>query len=209
MNWRVAAFLAAVVLHVSRTVHADTSGSNLVALELDGRCGWIDGRHSGGVAVGTTGRVRYAVLTAGLSLQGATILFGSMGSTSGVGGLSIPLGFIRLDALAEFGINGYTGVGSNFLNGDPGTNAILSFAGTRTAVLVRVLRTRQGENVWLGPQIQYAKDLDSITRTYTFIRDDSFGPLAATISRPSGSHTVNIGQSSWSYLLVVGVTMPI
>lgn len=101
MGFRVGLLCAALVLCSTRMANAGSSSSAPFALEIDNQVGWVQGRHSGGVDAGSTVRFRYHVLTAGLSLQGATILLGSMGAASVVAGLSIPVEFLRFDALAE------------------------------------------------------------------------------------------------------------
>jgi hypothetical protein len=183
-------------------------GARPLALELEGHAGWMQGRHDGGVALGVTSRVRYGVLTAGGSLQGATTLLSGMGSLSAVAGLSAPLGILRWDALGEAGVNAYTGVGSNFLSGDPGVSAALPFVGARSSVLVRVLRNRRGVDLWVGPSFHYASDLGSTSRTYSYHSQGSdwiFGDARDEwVTR-----TVHVGQARYSVLAVVSITVPL
>jgi hypothetical protein len=121
-----------------RAADVDHTSNFLSAIELQGFVGHIDGEHSGGFTLGATGRLRYSVLTAGVSVLGATQVLGStMVASSALGGLTLPLGQIRLDALGEFGANSYSGVGSGFLSDDPGASATLPFAGARIGVLGR------------------------------------------------------------------------
>jgi hypothetical protein len=156
--------------------------------------------------LGATSRVRYKLISAGVGLQGATIIFDSMGSVSALAGLAIPIDSVRLDVMAELGINSYAAVGSNFLSHDPGASASLPFAGGRTSLLVRVSRTRGGNDVWVGPSILYTKDLHSTTRTYTYHYqgedwvNGSYDDYWVTRS-------VRIGQSRVCYLLTVGITI--
>jgi hypothetical protein len=168
----------------------------------------MEGRHSGGLALGVTSRVRYGVLTAGGSLQGATILLGSMGSLSAVAGLSVPLGSVRLDVLAEVGGNAYAGVGSSFLSQDPGARALLPFVGARSAALLLVFRNARGVEVWVGPALQYANDLETTSRTYTYRRQGS-GWLFGNDRDEVVTRTVDVGQARYSVLAVVTTTVPL
>jgi len=206
---RRAALLSAVfILRGSQIAHAAAPDSGPLALDVEGQLGWLQGSHSGGVDLGATARLRYGILTAGASIQGATILFGSMGSVSGVAGLSLPVEFIRLDALAEFGLNAYSGVGSNFLSNDPGVRATLPFAGFRTSLLACVFRNARGGSVWLGPSVQYAKDLYSTTRTYTY-RDQGESGFSGEYYDRLVTNTVRVGQSRFSILATVSTTIPL
>ena len=208
MTSRVGLLSAALVLCGTRIAFADPSGSTPLALEIDNQLGWVQGQHSGGVDGGATVRLRYNVLTAGLGLQGATILFGSMGSASAVAGLSIPVEFVRLDALAEFGVNTYTNVGANFLNQDPGAGATLPFVGARTSLLVRILRNRRGLSVWLGPSVHYATDLYSTTHTYTY-RDQHQDWFDNNYTDELVTRTVHIGQTRLSFLATMSISFPL
>jgi hypothetical protein len=202
---------AAVIACASRAAQASPPSSGRSAplvLEIDGQMGWVDGQHSGGVDLGATARIRYHVLTAGMSLQGATLLFGSMASASAVGGLAIPIGFMRLDALAELGVNAYTSVGSNVLRNDPGAGATLPFVGARLSALARIHRAPNGASVWIGPALQYAEDIRSTTRTYTY-RDQSQDWFTGESSDERVTDSVHIGQSRYSLLAVIGVTLPL
>lgn len=208
MGCRFGLLIAALVLCRTRMAHAGSSSSAPFALEIDNQGGWVQGQHSGGVDAGSTVRLRYHVLTTGLSLQGATVLLGSMGAASAVTGLSIPVEFLRLDALAELGVNAYAAVGANFMNQDPGTGATLPFAGMRTSLLARVVYNSQGLGVWIGPSIQYAKDLRSITRTYSF-RDQHQDWFDNNYTDELVTRTVHIGQSRLSFLATVGISLPL
>jgi hypothetical protein len=208
MASRVGRFCAALVLCGARIAHAASSSSPPLALEIDNQLGWVQGQHSGGVDLGATVRLRYYVLTAGLSLQGATILFGSMGSASAVAGLSIPVEFVRLDALAELGVNAYADVGSNFMNQDPGTGATLPFVGFRTSLLARIAHNSRGLSVWVGPSVHYAKDLYSTTRTYTY-RDQHQDWFDNNYTDELVTRTVHIGQSRVSLLATIGISLPL
>jgi hypothetical protein len=208
---RVPLLAAALIVWGSRATHAlPTSSvrSAPLALEVDGQLGWVDGQHSGGVDLGATARVRYHVLTVGLSLQGASVGFGSMASAGIVGGVAVPIGFLRLDALAELGLNAYAGVGSNFLRDDPGTGATLPFAGARAALLARLHQKANGASVWLGPAFHYAEDLRSTTSTYTYW-DDSANWSTGESSDQWVTESARIGQARYSFLAVASVTLPL
>lgn len=208
MYFRAAALIALCVLCGSRSVYAAPPGSRPLALDVEGQVGWVEGDQSGGVDLGATARVRYGVLTAGTSLQGATSVFGGLGIVSGVGGLSLPIGFIRFDALGEFGLNAYAGVRSNFLTHNPGAHATLPFAGARASLLARVFHNGQGRSVWLGPSIQYAKDLYFTTRTYTF-RDQGEDWFNGEYYDKLITKTVRVGQTRISILATVAATIPL
>lgn len=205
---RVGPLVVGLVLCGTRIAHAAPPRSTSLAGELDHQLGWVQGQQSGGVAVGATARLRYHVLTAGLSLQGATILFRSMGSVSTVAGVSVPVEFVRLDAFAELGVNAYTHVGSNFLTRDPGAGATLTFAGARASLLVRVAHHRGGLSVWIGPSVHYAEDLSSTTRTYTY-RDQHQDWFDGGYTDEMVTRTVRIGQSRVSLLAAVSLSLPL
>jgi hypothetical protein len=208
MSFRTAALTAWCVLCGSRSAYAAPPEARPLALDVEAQVGWVEGDQSGGVDLGATARIRYSVLTAGISLQGATSIFGGLGIVSGVGGLSLPIGFIRFDALGEFGFNAYTGVRSNFWTHDPGAHATLPFAGGRASLLARVFQNNRGRIVWLGPSIQYAKDLYSTTRTYTF-RDQGEDWLNGGSYDRLGTSTVRVGQTRISILATIAVTIPL
>lgn len=208
MTSRAGLLSAALLLCFTRLSYAGSSSSSPLGLEFDSQLGWIQGQHSGGVDEGATVRLRYRVVTAGVGFQGATNLFGIMGSFSTVAGLSIPIELVRLDALAEFGVNGYTGVGSNFLSQDPGASAAIPFVGARTSLLARVLRNGRGFSIWLGPSVQYASDLYSATRTYNY-RDKHSDWFTGNSTDELVTRTVRIGQSRWSFLATMSMSLPL
>lgn len=204
----VGCLAAILVLGSTRTLLAQSTSVSSLRLDVEGHLGWTEGQHSGGFTLGVTTHVRYKLLTAGVDLKGATIIFDSLGAASAVAGLAIPLDFVRIDALAELGINSYDAVGSNFMSHDPGTNATLPFAGGRASLLIRVYRTPRGEDIWIGPSIHYAKDLRSIARTYTY-RYQGEDWFNGGYDDYWTTRTVRIGQSRLSYLLTIGVTLPL
>lgn len=200
--------LGVFILCGARPALASAPRARAWALELDAQAGWVEGKHSGGAALGVTSRLRHGVLTAGGSLQGATILLGSMGSLSAVAGLSVPLGRVRLDALAEVGGNAYASVGSNFLSQDPGAGAVLPFVGARSAALLRIFRNARGVELWVGPSFQYANDVETTSRTYTYRRGGG-GWLIGDDRDEVVTRTVDIGQARYSVLAVVTTTVPL
>jgi hypothetical protein len=208
MRLELALSTLAVVACFTRPASADSATARPFALDVEAQSGWMHGKHSGGVTLGFTGRLRYRFLTGGISLQGATNIFGSTGSLSAVAGLSVPLGFLRWDALAEAGWNGYRGVGENFLSGDPGVSAALPFAGVRSSALFRIHQRRQGVGLWLGPSFQYARDLTMVSRTYEYL-DQGGGWLFGDARDEWVTRTVTVGQSRYSFLLVLCATVPL
>src|SRR5512145_2263000 len=208
MGSRVGCLVAILALGSTRTVLAQSTSVSSLRLDVEGHLGWTEGQHNGGLTLGITPHIRYKLLTAGVDLKGATIILNSMGSFSAVAGLAIPLEFVRLDAMAELGLSSYAAAGSNFLNNDPGASATLPFAGGRASLLIRVYHTPRGEDVWIGPSIDYAKDLRSTTRTYTY-RYQGEDWFNGGYDDYSTTRTVRIGQSRLSYLLTIGVTLPL
>lgn len=208
MLHRVRLVTAALLVGYSPVAHAAASGSSPFALELDQQLGWLEGQHSGGIDAGVTVRLRYSVLTAGLNLQGATTLLNSMGVVGTVAGLSVPLEFLRLDTFAALGFNGYTRVGANFLSDDPGAGAVLPFAGVHSALLARVVRNGRGITVWVGPCIEYAKDLSSTARTYTY-REQHQDWFDGSYTDELVTRTVHIGQTRFSVLLTTSISFPL
>jgi hypothetical protein len=184
---------------------ADTASLDEFAFELDTHLGWIEGQHSGGPAFALTPRVRYFPFTLGASAQGATVLIDSMGSLSAVGGLCLPLGPLRWDALAELGYNGYEDVGSGLLSDDPGASAVVPFAGARIGLLAPLPASRDGISAWIGISIHYAEDLRSETRTYTYINSPWFSLWADPDQEIT--RTVRMGQSRLSMLVAVTVAL--
>jgi hypothetical protein len=83
MSFRTAALTAWCVLCGSRSAYAAPHEARPLALDVEGQVGWVEGDQSGGVDLGATTRIRYSVLTAGISLQGATSIFGGLGVVSG------------------------------------------------------------------------------------------------------------------------------
>jgi hypothetical protein len=193
--------VAALLLSASQIARAETSASAL-SFDPEMQLGWLQGKHSSGLGFGLTARLSYSIFTAGLSAQGA-MLFNAMTSVSAVGGLSIPIGFVRVDALGELGYNAYSAVGADLLGDDPGANARLPFAGARLSLLGRIFRSHTGRSLWLGPAVQYAKDLYTTKRTYTYEGSDwlSGDDYVAT-------ETVRIGQPRWSFLAVLSASLP-
>lgn len=208
MVWRAALLTAVFMLWGSRVAHAAAADPGPLALDVEGQVGWTQGAQSGGATLGGTARIRYGVLTGGVSLQGATTVFGAMGSLSALGGLSLPLGFMRFDALAEAGLDAYSGVGANFLTNSPGASATLPFAGARASLLACLHRTRRGGSVWLGPTFEYAKDLHSTTRTYTY-RDQGEDWFDGDQYDNLVTESVRVGQSRVSILATIGGTIPL
>jgi hypothetical protein len=193
----------------TRSAHAEPRTDSPSFLGGEAYSGWVEGRHSGGVLVGGSVRLGYRWLTAGLNLQGATVLLGSMASASALGGISARASVLRLDALAEVGVNGYTQVGSNFLSHDPGTSAVLPFAGGRAAALLRVVRRAStGAEIWVGPSVAYAHDLASTTHTYSYEQGSGLGLFGDSATGEAFS-TVTVGQTSYSASLVVSLTLPL
>lgn len=94
------------------------------------------------------------------------------------------------------------------MNQDPGKGATLPFAGIRTSLLARVVHNSRGLDVWIGPSIQYAKDLRSITHTYTF-RDQHQDWFGNNYTDELVTRTVHIGQSRLSFLATVGISLPL
>jgi hypothetical protein len=207
MAYRAALLTAGFLLCGSRVVYAAAPSSGPLALDVEGQAGWVQGAQSGGVALGGSARVRYGVLTGGGSLQGATTLFATMGSLSALGGLSLPVGLMRFDALGELGINAYSGVGGNFLRHDPGAHATLPFVGVRAQVLAYVFRNARGGSIWLGPSVQYAQDLSATLRTYSY-RDQGTDWFSGENYDRQVTSTVRVGQSRISILVTVGATIP-
>jgi hypothetical protein len=205
---RLVTFTFALAVCAVRPAFAGAPQARPLALELEEQAGWVDGRHSGGASLGFTSRVRYGMLTAGGSVQGATILLGSMGSLSAVAGLSVPIGIVRLDALAEVGMNAYADVGSSFLSRDPGASAVLPFAGVRSSALLRIFRNRRGIEIWLGPSFHYASDLGSSSRTYSY-RSQGSGWISGDYHDEWVTRTVEVGQSRYSWLAVISTTVPL
>ncbi|MGC4065097.1 MAG: hypothetical protein QM784_10720 [Polyangiaceae bacterium] len=206
MGVRSGCFVSLFILLSTSTALAEPTNSGPIKFDLESPLGWTQGRHSGGVTFGVSGRARYEIFAAGVSLQAATIVLGSMGSASAIAGLSIPLDFVRVDMLAELGLNSYGQVGANFLTEDPGTSATLPFAGVRPALLFRVLHSNRDVDVWVGPSVHYAKDFHSVRRTYTYY-DDSPSWFGVASEGHWDTRSVRIGQSRLCYLLTVGVTL--
>jgi hypothetical protein len=180
----------------------------VLAADLEGQLGWTQGRHSGGVTLGASGRLRYRVLTAGLALQNATIILGSVTTASALAGLTVPLGHhLRLDALGEVGLNAYDGVGSNFLSDDPGTAETLGFVGGRASLLARVHRGQRGTSLWLGISGSYAHDLTKVVRNYSY-RSEGTGLIFGERYDYEQSKSVEIGQSRWALLVTGAVRLP-
>jgi hypothetical protein len=174
------------------------------AFETDVRAGWVQGKQAAGVAVGITPRLRYRFVTLGADVQGATILLRSLASVAVTGGLSVPLGRVRVVALGELGSNAYFGVGANFLANDPGTQVRVPYAGGRGALLVRVLGGPTGRSLWVGLSGEYAEDLYTATQTYTFIqRGDQ------ETNDQERSRTVHVRQSRVAAFVTATFSLPL
>jgi hypothetical protein len=178
------------------------------ALELEGQLGYADGDHTGGVTAAAFARARWRWITAGCGVELSSALFTSVASASAVGGVTIPLGILRFDLLGELGGRAYQGVGSNFLSDDPGAGAILPFAGVRAAWLARIHRSRQGNHVWLGVSGAYGRDLARTTREYSYRRQGTDWFTGEPYDERVQTR-VDIGQTSYSLLASMGVTLPL
>jgi len=178
------------------------------ALELDGQLGYGDGPHTGGVTAAAFARARWNWITAGCGMELSSAVFTSVLSASAVGGVTFPLGIARFDFLGEIGGHAYHGVGSNFLTDDPGAGAILPFAGVRAALLARIHRNGQGHRVWLGVSGAYGRDLARTTREYSYRRQGTDWFTGEPYDERVRTH-VDIGQTRYSLLASMGVTLPL
>lgn len=203
---RASCLAALLILSLSRTVLGQRPTPDSIAIAVDSQVGWTQGRHNGGATFGVSPLVRYKLLAAGASLQGATTGFNAMGSASALFGFSVPTEFVRVDVLAELGINSYSGVGANFLSQDPGASATLPFAGARSALLVRLFRNSRGQDIWIGPSIHYAKDLRSTGRSYSY-HYQGYDWISGTYDDYWETNSVRIGQSRLCYMITVGVSI--
>lgn len=188
---------------------ADVPNERPFGFDIDVRTGWVFGDCSSGLSVGVSPRLRYQVLALGLDVQGATtILATSMGSLAATGGLALPWGRFRLDALGEFGVNGYTGVGASWLGDDPGASGALPFAGGRGALLVCVSCGPTGRSVWLGFTASYARDLYSVDETYTYV-DPGASWFGEEYDAREVSNTVRLGQRRVAAFVTASFALPL
>ncbi len=91
-----------------------------------------------------------------------------------MGGFSLTLGRVRVDALSEFGVNAYTGVGAALLSDDPGASGSVPFAGGRGALLVCVSCNSKTRSLWLGLAAHYNTDLYTEIKEYTYVETQSW-----------------------------------
>jgi hypothetical protein len=159
------------------------------------------------LTLGADALVRWRFLATGLGAALDSLLIFNAVEVGPLAGVWIDATPFHADLLGTVGVRSYTGWGRGVIfSDDPGTSAVLPFAGARLRLAYEIER-RSTHPAYVGVVVGADDDLDRVARRYSYKNE----PETCILECPDDSivtTTRTVGGAHFAVLITIGIALP-